>query len=115
MGRLIVTLHLIHGGLDGEEAVGVNRAVLAHFGKRHMDGVVVGSGGGKGTFGRSICRGGGILLDSEMAYGEREDSEGRLPMGFFPSVRATVSGATNRASSKLAGDPKRLVYCTTSN
>jgi len=38
---LVLALHLIHGGLDGDDAVHADRSVINHIGGRHRRGLVV--------------------------------------------------------------------------
>jgi len=37
VGGFVLTLHLVHGGLDGADMVHVDRLVLDHIGGRHGD------------------------------------------------------------------------------
>jgi hypothetical protein len=83
VGRLVLAPHIIYVGLDGEEAVSMDRAVLDHFGVRHASGMIARARGGEGIFGGCVCRGGGVQWDSETAYGVRKSSEGQLPRGIL--------------------------------
>ena len=60
VGGLVLTFHLVHSGLDGADAVHVDRLVLDHIGGRHRRGLVVRRGAGEGIFGRSGFGGGGV-------------------------------------------------------
>ena len=60
VGGLVLTFHLVHSGLDGADAVHVDRLVLDHIGGRHRRGLVVRRGAGEGIFGRSSFGGGGV-------------------------------------------------------
>jgi len=107
VGGLILTPHIIYRGFDGEDAVDVNRAILEHIRRRHVDGAGIGTGGREGIFGiGSVCRGGGIRRESKLAYGVRNIFEDWLSRGSFPTVRATAV----RQDAVLAGDPKGLDY-----
>jgi len=59
MGRLVLTLHFVHGGFDGNDVVHANQSVIDHIGRQHRRGLVVRRGVGEGIFGRSDFRGGG--------------------------------------------------------
>jgi len=107
VGGLILTPHIVYHGFNGEDAVDVNWAILEHIGRRHVDGVGVGMGGGEGIFGiGSVCRGRGVRRESKSAYGVHNIFEDRLSRGSFPTVRATVV----RPDMVLAGDPKVFSY-----
>ena len=60
VGGFVLTLHLVHGGFDGDNAVHVDRSVVNHIGGQHGRGLVVRRRAGEGIFGRSIFRGGGV-------------------------------------------------------
>ena len=107
MGGLILTPHIVYRGFDGEDAVDVNRAILEHIGRRHVDGAGIGTGGGEGIFGiGSVCRGGGVRWESKSAYGVCNIFEDWLSRGSFPTVRATAV----RRDMVLVGDLKGLDY-----
>jgi len=57
---LVLALHLVHGGLDGDDAVHTDRSVIDHIGGRHRRGLVVRRGAGEGIFGWSGFGGGGV-------------------------------------------------------
>ena len=111
MGGLVLTPHIVYRGFDGEDAVDVNRAILKHIGRRHVDGVGVGTGGREGIFWiGSVCRGGGVQRESKSAYDVCNVFKDRLSRGSFPTVRATVVGRDAEQNAErdavLAGDPK---------
>ena len=56
----MLTLHLVHGGFNGEDAVHVHQSVVDHIGGRHERGLIVRRGAGEGIFGQSILGGGGV-------------------------------------------------------
>jgi len=60
VGGFMLTLHLVHGGFNGDDAVHVDRSVVDHIGGRHGRGLVVRRGAGEGIFGRSIFGGRGV-------------------------------------------------------
>jgi len=60
VGGLVLTFHLVHGGLNGTDTVHVDWLVLDHIGGRHGGRLVVRRGAGEGTFGWSVFRGGGV-------------------------------------------------------
>ena len=93
MGGLVLTPHIVYCGFNGEDVVDVNRAILEHIRRRHVDGAGIGMGGGEGIFGiGSMCRGRGVQRESKSAYGVHNIFEDRLSRGSFPTVRATASG-----------------------
>ena len=107
-----MTPHIVYRGFDGEDAVDVNRAILEHIGRRYVDGVEIGTGGGEGIFGiRSVCRGGGVQRESKLAYGVHNVFEDRLSRGSFSTVRATAVRQDAEWDTEwdavLAGDLKR--------
>jgi len=111
VGGLVLTPHIVYRGFDGEDVVNVNRAILEHIGRRHVDGAGIRMGGGEGIFGiGSVCRGGGVRRESKSAYGVHDIFEDRLSRGSFPTVRATVVGRDAERDAVLAGDPKGLDY-----
>jgi len=57
---LVLALHLVHGGLDGDDAVHADRSVINHIGGRHRRGLVVRRRAGEGIFGRSGFGGGAV-------------------------------------------------------
>ena len=62
VGGFVLTLHLVHGGLNGDNAVHVDRSVVDHIRGRHERGLVVRRGVGEGIFRRtrgilSYCKG----------------------------------------------------------
>jgi len=57
---LVLALHLVHGGLNGDDAVHADRSVIDHIGGRHRRGLVVRRGAEEGIFGRSSFGGGGV-------------------------------------------------------
>ena len=57
---LVLALHLVHGGLDGDDAVHADRSVIDHIGGRYRRGLVVRHGAGEGIFGQSGFGGGGV-------------------------------------------------------
>ena len=63
VGGFVLTLHLVHGGFDGDDAVHVDQSVVDHIGGQHGGGLVVRRRAGEGIFGRSIFRGGGTRSD----------------------------------------------------
>ena len=86
-----MTPHIVYRGFDGEDVVNVNRAILEHIVRRHVDGVGIGTGGREGIFGiGSMCRGGGVRQESKSGYGVRNVFEDWLSRGSFPTVRATA-------------------------
>ena len=93
MGGLVLTPHIVYHGFNDEDAVDVNQAILEHIGRRHVDGVGIGAGGGEGIFGiGSMCRGGGVRQESKSAYDVHNIFKDRLSRGSFPTVRATAVG-----------------------
>jgi len=111
VGGLVLTPHIVYRGFDGKDAVNVNRAILEHIGRQHVDGAGIGTGSGEGIFGiRSVCRGGGVRRESKSAYDVRNVFEDRLSRGSFPTVRATAVGQDAERNTVLAGDPKGLDY-----
>jgi len=117
VGGFVLTLHLVHGGLDGMDAVHVDRLVLNHIRGRHGGRLVVRCGAGEGAFGQSVFRGGGVQWEPEATYGVCCVSEVSSLGGSFPTVRATAVRRDAERNTVLAGDPKvfRLLCNTNLN
>jgi len=113
VGGFVLTLHLVHGGLDGADVVHVDWLVLDHIRGRHGGRLVVRCRAGEGAFGQSIFRGGGVQWEPEATYGVHCVLEVSSLGGSFPTVRATAVGR----NAVLAGDPKvfRLLCNTNLN
>jgi hypothetical protein len=83
VGGFILTPHFVNSGFDGKDAVDMYRNVLDHIRRRHVDRMIVRTGGGEGIFGRCVGRGGGVRWGSEMAYGVHKCSEDQFSEGIL--------------------------------
>jgi len=100
VGGFVLTLHLIHGGFDGDDTVHVDRSVVDHFRGRHGRGLVVRRGVGEGIFGWSIFRGRGVRWEAKATYDVYCVSKVSSLGGSFPTVRATAVGRDAVSSRK---------------